>query len=156
MMWGQVAFNERGLAYVEQGQGLLSLQQGRLEHAADLFRSALARCEKLVLKSEQIENLSHLSQALLGLGDLPGARAASEQAVGLLVKQKDVEEQQQVYFNHFRVLRAAESPQAAVFYQRATAEMQLQAARIEHHDLREDFLNKVRVNQEITAAGKNI
>jgi tetratricopeptide (TPR) repeat protein len=149
VMWGQVSFNERGLAYVEQGMGLLALERGQYAQAADFLRSALGRCEKLVLKAEQIENLSHLSQALLCSGDLDGAQQASAQAVELLVKQKDVEEPQQVYFNHSRVLRAAADPQAESFLQRAAAEMQEQAARIDDATLRADFLNKAHVNQGI-------
>ena len=73
---------------------------------------ALEASTKLVLKAEIIENLSFLGQARLGLGKLDEAVEVSNQAVALLAAQKDVEEVQQIYFNHFLVLSALRDPAA--------------------------------------------
>ncbi len=154
-LWQQVPFNERGLAYVEQGLGLLALSQHQPEKAVQYLRSALARCEKLVLKAEQIETLSHLGQALLATQDIPGACDVSNQAIQLLEKQKDVEEQQQVFFNHYRVLKTAGDPQAEEYLQRAAAVMQEQAGHITDPAFQHDFLAQVLVNRAIESASQN-
>jgi len=153
-MWQQVAFNERGLAYVEQGFGLLAIQRGQFAQATECLRSAIARCEKLVLKAERIENLSHLGQALLGLGEKQGAREASDLAIKLLAAQQDVEEEQAIYFNHYRMLAASEDPKAGEYLQQAQAAVQEQAGRIEDQDEREMFLTQVPVNMAIGKASK--
>jgi tetratricopeptide (TPR) repeat protein len=155
-MWQQVTLNERGLAYVEQGLGLLALQFGQYAQAAEYLRSALARCEKLVLKAEQIENLSHLGRALLGLGDLEEAREVSGQAVHRLAAQQDVEEEQAISFNHYRVLQSSGDPAAGEYLAQAAAVMQEQARRIGDAQEREIFLTQVPVNREIWEALKEM
>jgi class 3 adenylate cyclase/tetratricopeptide (TPR) repeat protein len=151
-MWQQVTLNERGLAFVEQGLGLLALFQHHYEKSAVSFRSAITRCEKLVLKAEMIENLSYLSQALLGMKDTEGARLASDQAIRLLEAQKDVEEEQHIYFNHYRVLLAAKNAAATDFLHQAEKIMHEQAERINDQEQRDIFLTCVPVNQEIGVA----
>jgi tetratricopeptide (TPR) repeat protein len=150
-MWQQVSFNERGLAYVEQGMGLLALYRGQYAQAESCLRSAVARCEKLVLKAEWVENLSHLSQAVLGQGNLEGARQLTDQAIQLLERQKDVEEEQSIYFNHYRVLQAQCDPQAGAWKERASATVTQQADRIQEAGLKQVFLEQVRINQQIAA-----
>jgi tetratricopeptide (TPR) repeat protein len=150
-MWQQVAFNERGLAYVEQGLGLLAIDRGQYAQAVDCLRSAIQRSEKLVLKAERIENLSHLSQALLGLDDQAGACQASEQAIHLLAAQQDVEEEQAIFFNHYRVLQAGGDPRAAGYLAQADAVMRQQAERIPNANARDTFITHVRVNRAIMA-----
>jgi len=155
-MWQQVTRNERGLAYVEQGLGLLALQRGQYAEAQECLRSAITRCEKLVLKAEQIENLSHLSRALLGLGDAVEAREVSSQAVHRLAAQQDVEEEQAISFNHYRVLQSSGDPAAGEYLAQAAAVMREQAGRIGDAQEREIFLTQVPVNREIGETLKEV
>ncbi len=150
-MWQQVAKNDRGLAYCRQGLGLLALGRQEFEQAEKELGAAIQICEKLVLKAELIENLSHASQALLGLDNLDGAREASARAIHLLEEQKDVEEVQQIYLNHARVLAASKDPAAKDYLDKAASIMQTQAERIEDPPARQVYLSQVKVNQEIAA-----
>jgi predicted ATPase len=144
--------NDRGLAYCYQGLGLLCLARGEFAQAADYLTLSIAGCEKLVLKAELIESLSHLSQALLGLKDTSQALATSQRAVQLLAEQQDVEEEQAIYFNHYRVLRAANVPEAGEYLDKARRTVQEQAAQITDEADRNIFLQATRVNQQIHAA----
>ena len=143
--------NDRGLAYCYQGLGLLCLARSEFAQAADYLTLAQAGCEKLVLKAELIETLSYLSQARLGLKDIPQALAISQRAVQLLAEQQDVEEQQAIYFNHFLVLMAADNPAADKYLQKARATVQEQAEQITDEADRQIFLQSARVNQLIQA-----
>lgn len=151
-MWQQVPKNERGRAYCYQGLGLLALSRQDSAKAEEQLRQAVSICEKLVLKAEAIENYSHLGQALLGLGQKQAALEASFQAIKLLEAQKDVEEVQQITFNHYCVLKALSDPAADNFLQRSHETMLAQAALIEDLGERREFTEKVLVNQQIIAA----
>ncbi len=153
-MWQQVPKNDRGMAYCYQGLGLLALHQEQFQQAAEHLGKAVETCEKLVLKAELIENLSHLSQALLGLGEKQHARDTSERAIKLLEAQKDVEEVQQIYFNHYRVLHAHHENEADNFLQGAHQIASAQAALITEPAARQTFLTAVVVNTQIAEALK--
>jgi len=98
-----------------------------------------------------VVDLSYLAQAYLELGSLDQALETSERAIGLLAEQKHVEEVQQVYFNHFRVLAARKDPGAARFLQEAYTAMMQQAERIDDLHKRQIFLQRSLVNQQISA-----
>ncbi len=151
-MWQQVAKNERGMAYCHQGLGLLYLRQEKFAQAAEHLQKAIQICEKLVLKAELIENRSHLGLALLGLGQKQAAFDTSSQAIKLLETQKDVEEVQQIHFNHYRVLKALNEPSAANFLLAAYQIASAQASLIEDPADRQTFISQVLVNREIAAA----
>jgi len=151
-MWQQVPKNDRGLAYCYQGLGLLALARQDFAKAEEQLQQAVNLCEKLVLKAEAIENYSHLSQALLGLGQKQAALEKSTQAIKLLEAQKDVEEVQQITFNHYRILKVIPDPEADNFLQRAHQTMLAQANLITDPKQREDFMKEVVVNQQIAAA----
>jgi tetratricopeptide (TPR) repeat protein len=153
-MWQQVPKNDRGMAYCYQGLGLLALHQEQYKQAVEQFNKAVEICEKLVLKAELIENLSHLSQALLGLGEKQHARDTSERTIKLLETQKDVEEVQQIYFNHYRVLHAHHENAADNFLQGAHQIASAQASLIGEPAARQAFLNAVVVNAQIAEALK--
>jgi tetratricopeptide (TPR) repeat protein len=147
--WLQVQKNERLMAYYHYGAGSLALSRGQPAEADENLQKALDLCARLDLRAETIENLSLLGQARLGQGDLDGAQKASSQAIKLLEMQKDVEEVQQVLFNHYRILAALNSPQAADALQRAYDVMLQCATRIENEAERKIYLEQVKVNQDI-------
>jgi tetratricopeptide (TPR) repeat protein len=144
--------DERGIGYSLHGLGLVALGDGRFGEAEDSFRQAYELHSHLGLKAEVIAELSYLGQACLGQGDLDGAVEASTQAMALLAEQKSVEEVQQVYLNHYRVLAARQDPTARRFLQQAHDAMMDQAGRIGDEDKRRTFLTQVKVNRAITAA----
>ncbi|MBN1147161.1 MAG: AAA family ATPase [Anaerolineales bacterium] len=158
--WKQTPKNERVVSYYHHGMGLLSLVQGQFPQAQEHLQKACELSNKLVLKAENIENLSALSQAKLGLGETETAVELSSQALRLLEEQKDVEEVQQIYLNHHRVLAASENPAAAGYLQKAYETMMNRAKRIENEETRRSYLEQVRVNREIAAllqkAGRDI
>ncbi|PKN94250.1 MAG: hypothetical protein CVU44_07575 [Chloroflexi bacterium HGW-Chloroflexi-6] len=153
-MWQQVPKNERGMAYCYQGLGLLALQREGYEQAAEYLKKSVEICEKLVLKAELIENLSHYSQALLGLGQKQAALDASSRAIKLLEAQKDVEVVQQIYFNHYRALKALNDPGADTLLHGSLQITMTQAGLIADPAERQDFLEKISVNRQIRAASE--
>jgi tetratricopeptide (TPR) repeat protein len=144
--------DERGMGYCLYGLGLAFLGSGRYAQAEDHFQQAYDVHARLGLKAEIIMTLSYLAQARLGLGQLDKALEASDQAMALLAEQKNVEEVQQIYYNHFRVLTAHENSSAFEFLQRAQHAMQAQAERIANPEKRHSFLQQVEVNCEIREA----
>jgi tetratricopeptide (TPR) repeat protein len=149
--WKQVPKNERVVSYYHYGEGLLALGQGQFQKAQEHLQKACELSNKLVLRAEHIENLSALSQAKLGLGEVEAAVELSNQATRLLEEQKDIEEVQQIYLNHYRVLAVSKSPNAEKFLQKAHETMISRAKCIENEETRRIYLEQVKVNQEITA-----
>jgi class 3 adenylate cyclase/tetratricopeptide (TPR) repeat protein len=144
--------DDRGIGYSLYGLGLAVLGSGRFSQAEDYFQQAYEIHSRLGLKAETIVDLSYLGQARLGLDKLDEALEASDRAMVLLAEQKSVEEVQQVYFNHFRVLAAREDPAARELLHSAHEAMAAQAERIAAQEKRQVFLNQVEVNREIKAA----
>lgn len=143
--------DQRGIGYCHYGLGLLALSRGQYGRAVEGFRQAYELHAQLGLKAEMVVDLSYLGQALLEMGGLDQAVEASDQAMALLAEQKAVEEVQQVYFNHFRVLAARGDPQAGHFLAEARAAMMQQAGRIDDPLRRQAFLDHSRVNRQIMA-----
>lgn len=143
--------NKRGIGYCLHGLGRLALATRQFAPAEDYFQQAYAISEEVVLKAEMIENLSFLGQARLGLAKLDEAFQVSDQAVTRLAEQKDVEEVQQIYVNHYHVLAARRDAAARGWLAKAREAMLNQAGRIADEAMRRTFLEKVKVNQEISA-----
>ena len=149
--WSQVAKNERVMSYYNYGAGLLALGRQQYGQACEYLQKATDLSTKLELRAETIDNLSAFSQARLGQGDTDAALELSSQAIRLLAAQKDVEEIQQIYLDHARVLAARNDPQAAEYLQRAYDTMIERAHRLEDPEQQRIYLEQVRVNQEISA-----
>ncbi|MBN1139761.1 MAG: tetratricopeptide repeat protein [Anaerolineae bacterium] len=147
--------DQRGIGYCWYGLGLLALGRREYDRAVDCFQQAYEIRSQLGLKAEMVVDLSYLGQAYLELGRLDQAFETSEQAIVLLAEQKNVEEVQQIYFNHFRVLAARQKPEAGRFLQEAYTAMIQQAERIDDPQKRQVFLEQSRVNQQIVAEVKS-
>ena len=147
--------DERGIGYCLHGLGLVALSRGQFSQAEDYFQQAYDTRSGLGLKAETIVDLSYLGQARLGLGKLDEAAEVSGQAIALLAEQKNVEEVQQIYLNHFRILAAQHDPSAGDFLQKAYDAMMSQAKRIGNREKRQAFLDKVKANREIIAEVEN-
>ncbi|MBN1484882.1 MAG: tetratricopeptide repeat protein, partial [Chloroflexia bacterium] len=143
--------DEREIGHCLYGQGLLALQRAQWDKAVDYFQQAYEMSARLDLKAETITNLSYLGQSYLAQGQLELAHQASARAMALLQEQRSVEEVQQVYLNHYRVLAALEDEAAGQFREMAYEAMMNQAYRIADEQERQIFLENVRVNQEIQA-----
>ncbi len=151
-LWQETIKNKRGVSYCLYGLGLLSLNREQFEEAERYFQQASDINTELVLNAEIVESLSFLGQARMGLGRLDEALEASEKALEKLAQQKDVEEEQQIYLNHYYVLKALNNDQADEFLEKAYQEMQDQAERISGKKDKQKFLTGVMVNQKIAAA----
>lgn len=149
--WEEIPKNERVVSYYHYGAGLLAFVQGQLQEAEEHLSKAIDLSTRLVLKAETIENLSALSQVKLALGEHEAAAEYSNKAILLLSEQKDVEEVQQIYLNHYRVLSALNDLSAGEYLQEAQDTMVKRANRIEDDEQRRIYLEGVKVNQEIQA-----
>jgi tetratricopeptide (TPR) repeat protein len=149
--WEQVPKNERVISYYHYGEGILALRLGQLQQAQEHLQKACDLSARLLLKAETIENLSALSQVKLNFGELDAAHELSKRAVCLLESQKDVEEVQQIYLNHYHVLTALQDSSANEYLKEAYDTMIQRADQIEDGGTRCAYLERVRVNQEITA-----
>jgi class 3 adenylate cyclase/tetratricopeptide (TPR) repeat protein len=144
--------DERGIGYCLYGLGLVALERQKFGAAKEYLQDAYDIHSQLGLSSESIVELSCIGQACLGLGAVEQANQASGQAIALLAEQQNVEEVQQVYYNHFRVLAARQDSSAQSLLQQAHSAMMEQAARISDAHMREVFMDEVRANQQIRAA----
>lgn len=150
--WSQVPHNDRVMSYYHYGVGLLALAREAWEDAQQHLRNALAVSERLMLNAEIVEILSALAQVEFGLGRLEEAVQLSTQAMVALDRQKDVEEVQRIYFNHYLMLRASGNPDASSFLEQAHALMLDRAERIEQDAARRTYLEKVGSNRLIANA----
>jgi tetratricopeptide (TPR) repeat protein len=148
----QAIKDERGVRYCLNGLGLVELGRGNAAEAESFFQQAYDLSEQLGLKGEAITDLSFLGQARLALGNVAGAAEASDAAIARLAEHKNVEDVQQIYLNHYRVLKAQDDPAAGEALKQAQTAMLAQAEQISDRVKRQGFLEKVKVNQEITAA----
>jgi tetratricopeptide (TPR) repeat protein len=144
--------DERGLSYCLHGLGLVYLGRGELEQAETYFLPAKEMEERLNLKGELIGTISYLGQLYLRMERSTDALSFSQQAIDMLAEQKNVEEVQQIYLNHYRVLAASGDAAAEEYLQKAQEAVIQQANAIDDLEKRETFLQKVKVNQEIAAA----
>ncbi len=148
-LWRQAGPDDQVNIYAQYAMGRLALQRQQYEQAEAYFQQALAISQRLVLKAEMIETLSYLAQTCLGLGRLDEALDVSNRAITLLGTQKDVEEEQRIYLNHYYVLAARDDPDATDFLKQAHDTMMGQAERLADPQDRKTFLERLQVNQEI-------
>jgi len=138
---------------------------GRLALARQDYAGALAYLSQAQQIRDEVGETTRLiisaiicALAHLGLGELAAARACSNKAVDSLSADREriegvVEDAQEVYFTHYRVLKAAgEADEAMAFLQQAHALVMDQAALIEDPGLRRSFLENVRLNRGIVQA----
>jgi len=149
-VWQQVPKNDRVVSYYHYGMGLLALARQQFDQAETHLQQAHDISLRLVLKAETIENLSALALARLGLGKMDEAATLSHRAIKLLATQKDVEEVQQIYLNHYRVLTALKALEAGNYLQQAYNTMVSRANCILDEGARQTYLQGVKVNQEIS------
>lgn len=152
--WGTVNKNERLMSFYHYGAGLLALEQKQFANAQEHLEKSLELCNKIEMRGEAIDVLSALSLVKLGQSDLDAALAASSQAIKQLAAQKDVEEVQQIYLNHARVLAARNDPSANEYLQKARETMMERAGRLENDEQRRIYLEQAKVNQDIAALCK--
>jgi len=143
------AGNRRVQAQSQYGLGLVALARQHYREALKYFKQAQGLHAELGLNAEQVADYSFMGQAYLAAGQLPEAQQASQQAMDLLASYPTVEEVQQVYLNHCRLLVASSDPAAEEIKQQARAVVQKQAECIDDPDLRASFLANVKVNREI-------
>ncbi len=142
--------DERGASYSLYGLGQVALHQQDYQTALEKFTESYKLRSRLGLKGENIEDLSALSQAFLGLGKMDEALKASAKAIEMFREQKDMPgEEQEVLFNHFRVLAAFENAEAEQYLQETYDMMMHQAERISNPEDRQTFLMHMKINQEI-------
>jgi tetratricopeptide (TPR) repeat protein len=146
----QAIEDERGISYTLYGLGLVALGQEKMERAIEHFERARNLHIKLELKGELVADLSYLGQVYLKMKKLEEAAEYSGEAVALLAENKNVEEIQQIYLNHYLVLVALDDPAAGGYLQLAYDAMMTQAMAINDPAKRKIFLEKVKVNRAIT------
>lgn len=150
---GLKVFREIGYKLAE-GLGLQSManlffELKRYTEALETCAEAKAIFEKLGAKSQQIATLSKESIVHLELKAMDQALASSSQAVRMLEEGQSSSGPHEVYFNHYQVLWAHNSPQEALTYlEKAYREVLQQADKIQNAELRKSFLN-VKANREI-------
>ena len=144
--------DNRGIGYCLHGLGLVALGRGSYAEAAGHFQEAFELRSQLGLKAEVILDLSQLGQAHLLAGDLDRAAEVSTRAMDLLAEQQHMEEVQQVYLNHFRVLSGRGDPAARQCLEQAYQAVMDVADRIAEPEHRQSFLAQVPVNRSILTA----
>lgn len=107
--------------------------------------------EEVGLSHGEIQGLSNQGMAHLSLGNIAQALKCSEKAASLLEERGQIEgSEEEIYFNHFKVLREkGDERKARGYLKRAHDEVRGKATRIKNRKLRNAFLKKVKLNQEI-------
>jgi tetratricopeptide (TPR) repeat protein len=150
-IWSTMSKSARYMSFYHYGMGNLALAQEQCEEALEHLQEALAISERLMLGAEIIEDLSALGQVSLCLNDIDAAIAYSSRAIKLLESQKDVEEMQRIYLNHYDVLKATDASDADHYFRQARRVMRAQAELIQDETARATYLTGVPVNQRITS-----
>jgi tetratricopeptide (TPR) repeat protein len=151
-VWREEVKDKRGEGYCLYGLGLIALAKEDYEEAESYLNQANKLSEELVLKAEIIESLSFLAVAYLGLEKLEEALKVSTRAIMQLETQKDVEEIQQIYFNHYKVLLANGDETAGDFLNKACEILTAQRDLLTSDEDKQAYEKNVPVNREILAA----
>ncbi|HIC95109.1 TPA: tetratricopeptide repeat protein, partial [Candidatus Bipolaricaulota bacterium] len=136
------------------GIGMAHLELEGYQEALKSFEQALKIVDELGIECPKIELLSRKGLAHLGLEDRSEALRCSQEAIKLLEEGKvTIEYPEEVYFNHFRILRACgeEHKYPAIALEalkKAHDEVARKADNIKDGVLRKGFLT-VKLNQEI-------
>jgi DNA-binding SARP family transcriptional activator/Tfp pilus assembly protein PilF len=140
----------QGIALINMGALCNELQdyEGALRHLGE----ALLIAKEPGMKGLEIEALSQMSLAYLGLGERAKALERSSSAVQLLEKGGHLVDSHVIFFNHSRVLAANGLEGGARSYlEKAYQELMRKAGEIRDEPMRKSFLENVRVNREIVA-----
>jgi tetratricopeptide (TPR) repeat protein len=128
--------------------------QDQSQQALALAEEAVDVAREITLRHGEAMALSLRGQALLALGQVDAACAASQAAVELLEGQGVAEgDERRVYFHHAQNLSAqGKASEAAIYLAEAKARMEAKATRIADADLRQNFLENVPINRSIRQA----
>ncbi len=135
----------------------VSLQANRLEQAIKQAQAALALRQELDMRFNTADDLAALAQAHLQAGDLSQAVHYARQTLAILdeCQGQGPEFPHRDYFIGYQVLRAAgEEVAAQAALQSAYHLVITRAEKITDPALRQSFLERVAVNQEIVAEAK--
>jgi diguanylate cyclase (GGDEF)-like protein len=129
-----------------------------LESALQYAREATKLSQETSIPRGEIEGLSLQATSNLLLGDFSKALKCSEKAVSLLDRQKYMENiKERIYFNHFKVLhRNNDGNKAKDFLKRAYDEVMRKAKWIKNEEMKNRFLKKVKLNQNIIESWKRL
>lgn len=139
----------QGLALTVLGHVLVEL--GRLETAVTTYQQAISLRRKTGPAKFVIEPLAGLARVLWLQGEPAQAQAHVEEVLALLQNQSlgGPAVPLLVYLTCYRVLRDNDDARATAILQKARAQLQEKAAKIEDEDLRHSFLENLAVHQEI-------
>jgi len=128
-------------------------QNGDLEAAKKYAEEMIALAEKLSFRASKIEFLSLQGMIYFELGNLEKASQCSSEAVNLLDKQKYIEGvEQEVYWNHYRILSAIGDEHATEYLKEAYNEVTRKSHNITEDNIRQSFLENVTLNRDILKA----
>jgi predicted ATPase len=135
------------------GMALVHCDRGSGDDAQrgfELATEAYERARPLGLIVGEIPGLSRAARASAQLGELDTARGLSRRAVELLDEQRHIDgPEEEIYYTHYRILRAAEQDGAALLLERAHAGVSEKLARIADAAQRESFERAVPLNAAI-------
>ncbi len=158
--WAIARFREVGSRYGEVkaihnlGRVYLDLQQADL--ARGHFEQAYHISQELGLKADMVAVLSDWGYACAVLSDSETALEYSWRAIKMIkAGQKDVEQMQRVYFQHYRILDNEKRENREKYLQHAYDLIQERAKKISDAKLRRSFLENVSINRAIRQQYKN-
>ncbi|MFQ5594122.1 MAG: tetratricopeptide repeat protein, partial [Anaerolineae bacterium] len=131
-------------------------QSGDLDRAIKHARAAISTAQLAEINHYQVVAHSCLALGFLARGEVDEAIEASSWAVEQLEGIGTIEgAEEEVYFNHFQVLRSAGHSDAWQALQRARQIVRDKAARISDPALRQSFLEQVPLNRQILRTAAN-
>ncbi len=148
--------DQRGLGVILLNMGTLQNEQGRYTEALSYFEQVLGMLKEVGLKGLEVGTLSEKGRAHLGLGELRLALDCSTRAMQVLEAQHGmISQAQRFYFTHFQILQAnGRTDEAKIYLQKAYEELCRLANQIQEGALRQRFLERVTINQQILQAWK--
>ncbi len=154
-LMGQVG-DQRGLGVILLNMGTLQNEQGRYTEALSYFEQVLGMLKEIGLKGLEVGTLSEKGRAHLGLGELRLALDCSTRAMQVLEAQHGmISQAHRFYFTHYRILQAnGRTDEAKTYLQKAHEELCRLANQIQEGALRQRFLERVTINQQILQAWK--
>jgi diguanylate cyclase (GGDEF)-like protein len=126
--------------------------------ALPFAREATKLSQEASLPHREITGLSLQAKANLLMENPSEALKCSEKAVSLLEKLEQMESlEDRIYFNHFEVLQKnKDGGNAKAYLKRAYDEVTRKSKWIKDDEMRKNFLNKVRLNQNIIESWKRL
>ncbi len=131
-------------------------QPGDEGQTIEYARETITTAEQTDLDHYQVLGRSWLAKGYLNQDNLDEAVVTSTQAVEHLEEIGAIEgSEEEVYFNHFRILQAAGQPQAAQALQKAEKLVHEKAEKISDPALCQGYLEQVPLNRQILRAAEN-